>query len=279
MNARIDIFFDKLKHAVDEDKLDLPSLPEVALKIRDVAEDENSTTQQVADILCQDGSLSARLLKVANSPLYRSRVPIDDLHTAITRLGIKLVRDVVINLAMKQIYQPTSVAMEAHFRQTWNNSINVAALSQMMSTTVPGIKKEKALLAGLIHNIGSLPILLLAENDVYLFHDTSALNSLVMDLQGRVGAMILKSWYFSDEMINVVSQCHNFAYRHEGEADLLDVVQCALLQGGVVDDKYTPDDLSQVAAFSKLGMDCDINVVHLEQNQELIDDVKQSLMV
>lgn len=279
MNAKTDIFFDELKLAVDEDKLELPSLPEVALKIRDVAEDDNSTTQQVADILTQDGSLSARLLKVANSPLYRSRMHIDDLHTAITRLGIKLVRDVVVNLAMKQIYQPTSVAMETHFRNTWNTSVNVAAICQMMSMTVPGMSKEKALLAGLIHNIGALPILLLAEDDDYLFNDTKALNSLIMELQGRVGAMILKSWHFSDDLINVVTNCHNFGYSHDGGADLVDLVQCALLQGGFVDDTHLPTDLSQVSAFTRLGMDSEINVVQLEENQAMIDDAKQSLMV
>ena len=271
-------FFNELQQAVEEDKLVLPSLPEVALKIRDVVEDENSTTEHVADILGQDAALSVRLLKVVNSPLYRSRSPIDDLHRAVTRMGGKLVRDIVINLAMKQMFQPTSEVMDKQFRSAWNNSVNTAAICQMMSRTVPGIRKEQALLAGLIHNIGSLPIMLLAENDEDLFNDSATLNSIIWQLQGRVGAMILQSWGFSDDLINVVSECRNFNYDHEGGANLVDLVQFTLLQGGVVADEYAPEDWSLIPAFSKLGVDVEVNVLEVEENQEMIDDAKQSLM-
>ena len=51
-------------------------------------------------------------IQVANSPLYRSRNPIDDLQMAVTRLGIKMVRDLVVTLAMKQIYQATSDVLD-----------------------------------------------------------------------------------------------------------------------------------------------------------------------
>ena len=278
MSAMSDQFFNTLKQAVDEDKLVLPSLPEVALKIRDVVEDENTTTEQVADILGQDAALSVKLLKVVNSPLYRGKMPIDDLHMAVTRMGGRLVRDLVINLAMKQMFQPTSGVMDMQFRNAWNASVNVAAICQMMSRAVEGIRKEQALLAGLIHNIGSLPILLLAENDDDLFHDSVALNSIIWDLQGCVGAMILKSWNFSDDLVEVITECHNFNYDHEGGANLVDLVQFTLLQGGSVSDERAPDDWSLIPAFSKLGVDVEVNVLETKNNQEMIDDAKQSLM-
>jgi len=279
MNAKTDIFYNELKEAVENDSLTLPSLPEVALKIRETVESENSTTEEIANILSHDGAMSARLLKVVNSPLYRGRDPIDDLHMAVTRLGGQLVKDLVTNLVMKQMYQPTSVMMEKQFRQAWNTSVDVAAICQMMSGSIDGVKKEQALLAGLIHNIGSLPILLVAENDDYLFHDPVALSSLVMELQGRVGEMILKSWNFSDVLIEVVTQCHNFKYEEENSDKLVDLVQVTLLQGGFLTGDTVPEDWSAVPAFSRLGMDIEVNVVHIEENQEIIEDAKQSLMV
>lgn len=280
MSEKHEEFFNELEQAVEKDKLVLPSLPEVALKIRDVVENENTRTEQIADVLSQDGSMSARLLKVVNSPLYRSRTPIDDLHMAVTRMGGQLVRDLVMNLAMKQMFQPTSVMMEKQFRNAWSTSVEVAAICQMMAVSaVECIRKEQALLAGLIHNIGSLPILLLAENDDYLFHDAEALSSLVTGLQGRVGAMILKSWNFSDELVEVVTQCHNFNYDHNGKANLADLVQFTLLQGGFVADELAPEDWSLIPAFSKLGVDAEVNVIHIEENQEMLDEAKQSLMV
>ncbi len=278
MSITSDEILNELNEAIENDTLLLPSLPEVALKVRDVAEDENATTQQVVDILSQDASMSARLLQVVNSPLYPSRIVIDDLHMAVTRMGIRQVRDLVMNLAMKQMYQPTSAVMDAQFRAAWGASVEAAAICQMMAmTVVKDIRKEQALLAGLIHNIGSLPILLVAENHDDLFNDEEALNNLVYDLQGRVGAMILKTWNFSNDLISVVTQSHNFTYDHEGDANLVDLVQFTLLQGGFIPDDRAPQDWSTIPAFAKLGVDPEVDVVHIEENQKMLDGARQSL--
>lgn len=278
MNENHEKFFNELKQAIAEGRLVLPSLPEVALKIRDEVENDNSTTEQIANILSQDSSLSARLLKVVNSPLYRGRNPIDDLHMAVTRMGVKLVRDLIINLAMKQMFQPTSDVMDQQFRNAWNTSVDVAAICQMMSASVDGIRKEQALLAGLIHNIGCLPILLLVENDEALFNDPVALNSLIWELQGPVAELILESWAFSDDLVEVVTHCHDFSYDSKSDTKLVDLVQIALLQGDFLTEQQAPDEWSLVPAFTKLGMDTEVNVIHIEANQEMIETAKQSLM-
>ncbi len=277
MSAKAEIFFEELRKAVETDKLVLPTLPEVALKIREVVESENASAQQISETLTQDASLSARLIQVANSPLYRSRNPIDDLQMAVTRLGIRLVRDLVISLAMKQIFQATSDVLDDQFRKTWNTAVEVAAICRMMATTVPGMNSEQALLAGLVHNIGALPILVMAEDDDDLFQDAEALSNIINELQGRVGEMILKSWNFPDHMIEVVKESYNFTYDHDGDASFVDLVQTSLLQGGHVDDASI--DWSKVPAFEKLGMDAEVNVVDIEENKELIEDTKQSLMI
>jgi len=275
MTEKAEQFFNELKSAVESDQLILPTLPEVALKIREAVESENTSAQQVAETLTQDASLSARLIQVSNSPLYRSRTPIEDLQMAVTRLGIRMVRDLVISLAMKQIYQATSDVLDEHFRRIWNTSVEVAAICRMFATTVPGINPEQALLAGLIHNIGALPILVMAEDDNDLFNDGEALQQVITELQGRVGILILETWNFGDAMIDVVKNAHNFTYDHEGGADLVDLVQIALLQGGHVDSDV---DWSGVPAFAKLGMDTEVNVVEIEENKEIIESTKQSLM-
>jgi len=276
MSEKAEQFYNELKSAVESDQLVLPTLPEVALKIRDAVEGENTSAQQIADTLTQDASLSARLIQVSNSPLYRSRNPIEDLQMAVTRLGIRMVRDLVISLAMKQLYQATSDVLDEHFRNSWNTSVEVAAICRMLATTVPGINPEQALLAGLIHNIGALPILVMAEDDDELFNDSEALGQVIKELTSPVGVLILETWNFGDSMTNVVKHAHDFSYDHEGGADLVDLVQVALLQGGHITDEI---DWSTVPAFAKLGMDTDVNVVEIEENQEIIENTKQSLMV
>ena len=276
MTEKAEQFFSELKSAVESDQIILPTLPEVALKIREAVEDENTSAQQIADTLTQDASLSARLIQVSNSPLYRSRTPIEDLQMAVTRLGIRMVRDLVISLAMKQIYQATSDVLDEHFRRSWNTAVEVAAICRMLATTVPGLNPEQALLAGLIHNIGTLPILVKAEDDDDLFQDSEALGEVINELQSRVGTLILETWNFGDAMTNVVKYSHDFNYTHEGGPNLVDLVQVALLQGAHVNDEV---DWNSVPAFKQLGMDTEVNIVEIEENKEIIESTKQSLLV
>lgn len=278
MNEKEQVFFDELKKAVEDNTIILPTLPEVAIKLREAVEDENSSAHHIAETLAQDASLTARLMQVANSPLYRTRNPIDELQMAVTRLGITLVRDLVVSLAMKQIFQATSDALEAQFRKTWTTSVDVAAISRMLASSIPEINSEQALLAGLVHNIGALPILVLAENDDDLFNDSEALAEMIHTLQGPVGEMILKAWDFPEPLIEVVKHANEFSYTHDSGTHFVDLVQVALLQGQHVDEKHIPADWTSVPAFKQMGMDAEVNVVEVEENQAMINDARQSLM-
>ncbi len=82
-----EVFVDELIQDLESGHLQLPTLPEVALRVRDVVDDEDANAGQIADIIGQDAALSARLLQVANSPLYRGRQEIDRLSMVIARLA------------------------------------------------------------------------------------------------------------------------------------------------------------------------------------------------
>lgn len=278
MSEKAEQVFAELQEAIANDKIILPTLPEVALKVRDAAEAENSSAHSIADILSQDASLTTRLIQVANSPLYRGANAIEDIQMAVTRLGIKIVKDLVVRLAMKQMYQATSDVLDKHFRDAWTTSVEVAAISRMMAgmTSVP---TEQALLAGLIHNIGTLPILVFAEDDNDLFNNDAALTEVIQSIQARVGKMILESWKFSAEFIDVVSNCYQFDRKHDGKADLADIVQVALLQGGFAEGRAGAEDWAHIQAFEKLGMDTEVNAIDIEENQAAIEETKQALMI
>lgn len=278
MSAKAEEVFQKLQDAIASDQIILPTLPEVALKVRDAAEAENSTAQSIAEILTQDASLTTRLIQVANSPLYRGNNAIDDIQMAVTRLGISIVKDLVIRLAMKQMYQATTDVLDKHFRNAWSASVEVAAISKMISS-VTNIPTEQALLGGLLHNIGALPILVIAEEDEDLFNNKDALTKVIQTISGRVGQLILESWKFSPELIDAVSLCYKFNRKHDGDPDLTDIVQVALLQSGFADNCKGADDWSKVPAFDKLGIDSEVNAVDIEENQLLIEEAKSSLQV
>lgn len=106
MSVNGDRFFAELERAVASDQITLPTLPEVALKIRDAVENENNSAEDIAAVIGEDPSIAARLIRVVNSPLFRPRTPIADLQMAVTRLGVQVVRHVVVRLTIKQMFRP-----------------------------------------------------------------------------------------------------------------------------------------------------------------------------
>src|SRR5690554_80920 len=147
---------------LEKGKLVLPTLPEVALKVREVANNPEVSANQLAEVISTDAALSARLVKVANSPLYRGRIEIESVQTAVSRLGIPLVRNLITSLVMEQMFLPPNKRLEKRMRDLWQHSIEVAAASQVIASKHPHIPNDEALLAGLIHEIGALPILMKA---------------------------------------------------------------------------------------------------------------------
>ncbi|AFJ02493.1 HD-GYP domain (HD superfamily hydrolase) [Methylophaga frappieri] len=253
---------------LDKGKLVLPTLPDVAIKVRDVVSDPDATSAQLADIIMTDAALSARLLKVANSPLYRGRIHVDSVQTAITRLGLKMVRNLVTGLVVEQVFRPTSKKLEKRARDLWQHSIEVSAISQVIASKQSNIKTDEAMLAGLIHAIGVLPILTRAEKDPELLDDESRLDMLIENLYPRIGAAILKSWEFSPNLITVAAEHANLNRNSGPEGpDLCDVVQVANLQSYFNTDKaLDPQTRHRVLAFEKLGIDTGISVVELDEN-------------
>ena len=276
MQQKIEKFFHEVKDAVATERLLLPSLPDTALEIKEECEKEESSAQKIAEVLAQDPALSVRLLQVANSSLYRTRNAIDNIQMAITRLGLKLVKDLIISLAMKQVYQASTDVLNERFRELWLSSVKTSAMSRMLASQCKHLDTEQAMLAGLIHNIGDLPILLMAEDDEDLFENPEALFEIIKNLQGEVGAYIFKAWHFPQFMIDVAQECYHFNRTHESAADYVDIVQVALIEGSIYSGLECPDDWSSVPAFKKLGIDTEANMLDIEENK-LIFEETQSL--
>jgi HD-like signal output (HDOD) protein len=265
-----DVFYNTILEEMDSGKLVLPTLPEVALQVREVADDPNATAKQLADIITTDAALSARLLKVANSPLYRGRVQIDSIQMAVSRLGLGMVRNLVTTLVMEQLFQATSNRLDKRLRELWEQSTKVAAASQVIANKLPGIKTDEAMLAGLIHSIGILPILMKADEDGDLIKDSKKLDHMIANLYPKLGANILRSWEFPETLIAVARE-HANLNRNSGDAgpDLVDVVQVAVLQSHMGTEKaLDPDTLNNVIAFKQVGADTGFSVEELDEDSE-----------
>lgn len=265
-------FLETLYKAIDSNRLTLPTLPEVAIQVRNAVEQENSTAKEVADIVATDAALSARLLHVANSPLYRGRVQIDSLQMAVARLGVRLVRSLVVSLIMQQIFQPTNDLLDKKFRQVWEESVHVAALSRVLAGGLDHLDRDQAMLGGLIHNIGALPILALAEEYEGLLENPQELDRVIDTLSPTVGTHIMQVWDFPPALVSVTEHFLDLAYQSKGEADYAEVVLVARLEALVGNANTLPmTEWAKVPAFQKVGVETEVNIVEIEG---VADDVQ-----
>ncbi len=262
-------FYNDILADLENGTLMLPTLPEVALKVREVVDEPDVTAAQLAEIIITDAALSTRLLKVANSALYRGRMPTETIQMAVSRLGLTLVRNLVTSLVMEQMFQATSNRLDKRLHVLWEHSREVSAISQMLGSKQAGIKNDEAMLAGLIHNIGVLPILMKAEETPGLLQNTALLDNVIEALYPRIGAAILESWKFSDEFIAVAAGHNDLDRAANSSPSLVDIVQVANLQSHFNTDKaLDASTLEKVQAFKTLNIDIEMDVDELDENSE-----------
>lgn len=271
-------FLDHIKAAIDSNKLQLPTLPEVALSVRQAVNSGNASDAELARIIAGDPGLSARLLQVVNSPLYRARQKIESIQAAVTRMGHNLIRNLITSLAMQQIFKPKQQLLDQYFLDIWKHSVNVSAVSRALSLRCGHLSKEQAMLAGLIHQIGKLPILTMAEKFPELAADGPALSNLLEKLHPVIGRMIMERWDFPESISRAAWEYLDFSRDSGPEADYVDVVQVAFLESKIVSDAELLSRLGDIPAFRKLGLDPEIEVLEIEGIAEEVAETEQLLL-
>ncbi|MFC2972580.1 HDOD domain-containing protein [Azotobacter bryophylli] len=250
----------ELMQAIDRDQLILPTLPEVALEVREAAKDADISISALAKVIGNDAALSAGIIRVVNSPLMRVQKEITDLQTAISRLGINFTATLATGLAMEQMFQATSVVVNRKMREIWKKSTEIAGISYMLCRHFTRLVPDQASLAGLVHQIGVLPILTYAESHSELLADPLSLGRVIEQTHPRIGAKILHNWDFPEPIAIVPGQCLYFA-RNSDRVDYVDIVQVATLLSYLDSDHpYTKLDWNSVPAFAKLGLDPNVDI-------------------
>lgn len=255
MTTLLDQIQSELLDAINNDELILPTLPEVALRVRDAAEDPDTSIPELTKEISNDAALTARIIKVVNSPLLRSNTEISDLNMAVNRLGMSYTANLALGLAMEQMFQATSDVIDRRLREVWNRSTEIAGVCHVLCRHFTRLKPDQATLAGLVHQIGILPILTYAEENGQLLNDPFALEKIIEQLHPLLGQRILEAWDFSPALSIVPAQ-YLECDRVSEQVDYVDIVQVAVLQSYAGSEHPLGQvDWTQVEAFAKLGLE------------------------
>ena len=216
--------------ALEANQLELPTLPDMANKVRNLIDDPNVSADQLIRLLSADPVISMHIIKAANSAALSNGQSVDNLRGAISRLGYRMLRSIVMNITMTQLFQARNPLVNQQLKKLWEHSREVAANSYVLALRQKHLKPEQALLAGLIHDIGALPLYLYADRHHERL-DQSTLEGLVRKFSSSVGTKLLQSWHFTDDLIEVVAGHENLQRVNSSHlTDYVDIVTVANLQ-------------------------------------------------
>ncbi len=221
-------FLHEFQKELNSNRVVLHSLSEVVLKLSDEIERTPDDLKKLAAIVQCDPALTIKLLKIANSPVFRGSMEIADCTRALSRLGPSMVSELVFCFSMKDVFKTDSEQVKRRIERAWRASINVAALSVAFSRYTPQLSKDRLALAGLLHNVGVLPIFNYVSHSPVHLLKPQLIDRAVDRMQARAGAMILRAWKLGEDLAKVVETAGDWLHDSGPELVYGDIVNLAL---------------------------------------------------
>lgn len=262
------------------DKLVLPTIPDVSFKIRRAINDDKASSTSIARVVQIDPSITGRLIQISNSPLYRGRKKIESCPEALTRLGLRAAQDIITAFAMKSIFKAKSPVIARKMAELWAHSSYVASISAVFAHRIPGFDPDRAMLAGLIHDVGIVPILTHADNHPDIIANPKDLAETVKQLRVDIGVQIVRRWDFPSDFEDVVINAENWFRNDNQPTSYADIVMIAQLHSfiGKVDVKKMPK-IDDLPAYQKIAehLDASDSLDILEIARDEIEHIRKML--
>ncbi|HEU4590924.1 MAG TPA: HDOD domain-containing protein [Steroidobacteraceae bacterium] len=230
-NTAVFSFVKGLATELSQGQVELPSVPDIVIRLQQVLSDDNVTNDTVVRLIGSEPMLAGRLLTMANSvALNTSGRKIADLPTAVARVGFNIVRSAALSFAVEQLRKASEYRhLEGQLDALWKNSVQIAALCHVIARRFSSLNGDTALLAGLMHNVGRIYILTRASKYPTLTADPLTFNSIVRDWHANVAKALLENWKVADEIVDAVAGYEDMDREARGPVTLTDVLALAVL--------------------------------------------------
>lgn len=265
------------------DSKKLPTLPEVAMRLVQIANQENPDYAEVSRIVRTDPVISGKILKLTNSALFGFRHRVEKIEQAIPKLGITLLRTMVLSFHISS-HDTHQESLAPILQQHWRSSLTQAVLAELIAEKVESLDAPTCFLAAMLQDIGVLAMISEAPLD---YMNTVLTRAKFPDVEAaerrcfgfghpRVSAEIVKNWGL-ESFIGAIRQHHDRinAIVPSQSCRLKAVLQAANLGATVlISSRQSPTpldvSLSQWAGFMKthFGM-------YAEQTDELMSEVNE----
>jgi len=223
-------FVKSLAAELSQGQVELPSVPDIVIKLQRTLSDENVTNDTVVRVVGVEPMLAGKLLNMANSAaLNTSGRQIADLRTAVARVGFNIVRSAALSFAVDQLRKAEEFKdLQGPLDGLWKNSVQIAALSHVLARRFTSLNGDAALLAGLMHNVGRIYILTRASRHPQMVADPLTYHSVVRDWHSNVAKAVLENWRLADEIVEAVTGYEDLDRDARGPVTLTDVLSLAV---------------------------------------------------
>lgn len=218
----------------------LPSPPAVALQIIELAQDPDADLSTAARVIAMDPALSARLLRVANSPLYAGRRRVETLAQATTMLGLNATLSLALGFSLARGLRSTSGAA-AEQERLWKRSVLSALAARLLGEHAGLERLEDLMLAGLLQDIGALA-LLQARPDAWLALQDGGRMPVPLEREREVfggdhaeaGAWLAQRWQLPTYLCEAIAAS-------EGDPDPSNTFHACVIASGAVATLWLAD--------------------------------------
>lgn len=233
----------------------LPSLPEVAIYINTALAKDNIKTESMVRLIHTDPVIAARVVQVANSTIFGGGSRIDSVPKAINRIGLERLRTIVSGVVLRDLFMPATEVVSECMKQFYAHSIRIGIICYELAQQLPDFDPNHAYLAGILHDIGVVPVLVVADSHTELAYKKSNLDTVLLQLKGYIGGVILQHWGFDDDFIEAAKSASDWNRKVE-KSDYCDLVQVALVHSHLFGGEKVPGPaLSDLPAIIRLGLD------------------------
>jgi len=255
----------------------LPTLPGIITKLNSLSENDKASVQEMARLVSSDQVLSARILKLANSPSY-GFYRVSTISNAMILLGVNVVKSLALSSSIFEIMEKNSIGL-------WEHSLGAGVAANVISRKLKLPECEEISTAALLHDIGKVIIRLNFGDDYRLLlalieeKDISMLEAereLLGTDHTEVGAWLAKSWFLPDKLIEPIACHHNIgeSQEHQVKASVVHFADILIKASafGFSGDEYVPN--IHPVAWEKLGMNDSLLAEIVEELEDKLVDTK-----
>lgn len=214
---------------------DLPSLPELYVKVRKLLESTNSSFEDISNIIAKDISMTAKILQLVNSAFFGLRHKISSLQQATVFLGIKTIKAIIITTDVFSKFSDEEIEVFS-IQELYKHSILTGVLAGKIAGTISNKLVDKAAMAGMLHDIGKIMFIRNKGDeykDIYEKNRNSEQDLYVLEEKilsinhAEIGAYLMALWRLESDIVDAISFHHQPELSQDSDFSIVSAVYIA----------------------------------------------------